>query len=349
MRQEKIRQEKTGYDYYIEWKITGACNFDCDYCSPNDHLKFRPLPIDIKKVIDRLDRLNKTVLFTILGGEPFLISNFTEFIEQLTKKHYVIIDTNLSIKGQFDRFIKNVDSERVLKINFSTHILERSKKGLSLEELCYVVNKFKDAGFSMRGNYVAHPNLLGRLEKDMSFFKKNKIEVYPTLFQGTFDGKEYPINDKGERAYSKDELSLIKRYNPEAKIENFVTLNTLCIAGTSAFLIDNDIVTPCYRIKKRLGTFYREWKRFDRLLTCPYYYCNCPFSRNFITFSDIKGQTRILDKTIKEKGLFSMAESKKIIHTPKLYDLLDPLIGKIGIFIRVNMPDLYYHLVKFLR
>ncbi|MCQ9207055.1 MAG: radical SAM protein, partial [Omnitrophica bacterium] len=251
---------KLNYDMYIHWILLEGCNFSCTYCYAHPR-KGLPPKIDILRVIQRLDKINKVILFTFTGGEPFLISNFTEFIHELTKKHYVRIDTNLSLKKPCEKFMNTVNPKKVVEITFSIHVLEREKRRMSLQDLCLLVKKFQKKGFRMIGNYVAYPPLVKRLKRDIEFFKSQGLEILPTLFHGCYGSKTYPINDRGALAYSENDMQLISAMNPYAKIVTFKSKNKPCQAGVTAFVINHKYeVFPCLMMRKKLGNFFGEWK-----------------------------------------------------------------------------------------
>jgi len=307
--------EKLYYDMYLHWQLNRECNFNCNYCFA-DPFVGKVDEIDIKKAIDRLDKFNKTFLITLTGGEPFLVPNFTEFVQELTKKHYVRIDTNLSVGHNFDKFINAISPERVIEITWSIHILEREIKKLKLSRLTDAVKKFEAKGFVMSGNYVVYPPVLERIDADMAHFAAEGLTVYPSLFVGRYQGKDYPIYNE-RIAYEQDELKVINKYNRQANTVLMKTKNVLCQAGSSSFYVnaDNDVF-PCVTVEKKIGSFYEDWDLFPHVIRCPKNYCYCPFNKSFTSSSKTGAQETLLTETVEKKGEASAMESFFRMNSP---------------------------------
>lgn len=312
-------KNKLRYGMYIHWVVTQKCNFSCVYC-PQTNKNAPPHKIDIPKVIKRLNEFNKTVLITLTGGEPFLIPNFTEFVHELTKNHYVRIDTNLSLKKACKKFINLINPEKIVAITFSVHVLEREKRKIRLDDLCGLVKDFEKKGFTMVGSYVLYPPLIERIREDINIFNSHGIRVLPTLFHGTYNKTNYPFH-KRSLSYSNEELQLTKKMNPQGLTRTYISRNKPCHAGSTAFAIDPDYnVFPCLKVKKRIGNFFGEWDMFSKVLRCPVDYCLCQFNENFAGSPDVVQQPLLLRKTVHEKGIFSVSESRRL--TFSYYQLL---------------------------
>lgn len=124
-----------------------VCNFDCLYCRQHTQDRLKAHPFEIERFMQRLEQSERTFLVTISGGEPFMIPNFIEFAEELTKTHYLRLDTNLSLTEKCRQFAQTIDPERVVEIVFSTHILEREKRKIDIMELVGLVKEFQAKGF----------------------------------------------------------------------------------------------------------------------------------------------------------------------------------------------------------
>ena len=85
----------------ITWTINEICNFNCSYCTQWHNKKEGIKPIDISKLSESLHYLDKDWLFLITGGEPFLEKNFIKICEEITKRHYISLNTNLSTTNFF--------------------------------------------------------------------------------------------------------------------------------------------------------------------------------------------------------------------------------------------------------
>lgn len=260
---------------YLHWNLLKECNFTCDYCCAHTRSgKIKELNIDL--ILKRLDRFNKTILATLTGGEVFLIPNFIEFVQELTKKHFVRIDTNLSLKKRCIEFIEKIDPQRVHEISFSVHVAEREKRGQSLHEASSLAGKFLDHGFSVVGNYVAYPLHLKRMPEDIKIFQDNGVQILPSMYVGRFNGKEYPVY-KGNSSYNKDELNLIYSYCNHTKMVIDHKKGDFCHAGLKSFYINSQYqVFPCNSINKKIGDFWDDWNVFDKVIRCPQKFCGTP-------------------------------------------------------------------------
>lgn len=331
------------YDMYVDWKLTNSCNFNCVYCINDAHTQRTPKEIDIDKTVKRLNKFNKTFLINLNGGEPFLIPNFTELVYELTKKHFVTINTNLSLRKECEKFLEVIDPKRVPQIVFSTHVLERERRNETLLDLCKLVKKFQKKGFNMVGNYVLYPPLLKRLKEDINSFNKRGIPINLGLFRGNFKGRYYPICNK-LLTYNKEEIFLINNIDP-TRLKIKKAMNIKCNAGSTAFWIDDKLeVFPCYFINKKIGDLFdEEWDTFSKVIRCPQEYCFCQLNDPLDERS--KNEFYLLNKTINENGIYSVLESYIVTRKISLMSNMDQNIGKCGILLKNNFPRIY-HLLK---
>lgn len=319
-------ENKLYYDVYLHWQLTHECTFSCEYCISTP-LTGRAKSVDIERVISRLDQLDKKCLITLTGGEPFLVPNFSELVQALTKKHWVRIDTNLSLKKACEKFMDIVSPERIVEITYSTHILERERRKLNIDRQEQLVKRFEGKGFKLSGSYVVYPPFMERIEQDMDNFSSRGWTVYPTLFVGRYQDRNYPIY-KGKITYDPKELAIINKYNQNAQTVLQKTKNVLCQAGSAAFYINpNYDVSPCTGINKKIGNFFEEWKIFPHVIRCPKSYCYCAFNKSFPTSSQTRLQAALLDETIRQKGTASSFESFR--RTTSAYRLLVKLAAPL--------------------
>jgi len=299
------------YGMYIHWVIVTGCNFSCPYCLVSEHARKSPVKaVDIDRVIKRLDQTGEKILITFTGGEPLLIPNFAELIIEVTKKHLVRIDTNLSIKRNYEKILNEVDPAQVWEINYSAHVEEREARKMHLEELCETVARFKDRGFRMNGNYVAYPPMMNRMEKDLEYFLKRGISVTPTFYWGYYNEKFFPFH-QGEMQYSTGELELIMGKNLQTSKVLDESYGGICMAGSKAFLVNLLNVFPCGGSRKKLGNFFDDWETIDKALTCCIDFCHGPFNRAFDRNDPRTSLSYLAAKTALEIGHYDMRKSMK--------------------------------------
>jgi len=306
------------YEFYIHWAITNRCNYSCPYCVINPYIEQASSAesVDIRGILKRVKKIPGVILFTFTGGEPFLIHNFPELVAELTKKHFVRIDTNLSVKQTCERFLEIIDPSRIWEITFSPHVLELKKKN-SPEEVSDRINQFQRKGFKMVGNYVVWPPLIKEFEKSQVFFNQRGIKLFPTLFVGDYRGKKYPENNDVV-TYNKEDLEWIKKYNPDALTVLIKSRGQFCPAGSRAFFVDsNYTVFPCPSTQNEIGRFFEKWETLKKVVRCPVDRCYCPFNKPFAINTNPLKQKDITQKAVKELGVYSDQESRSYFEKTK--------------------------------
>src|SRR6188768_467149 len=106
------------YDVEADWVLLTTCNFRCTYC-------FVPLPALATKLTtygtngqwtEGFDATGKTWLLHMTGGEPSIYPGFVDLCDQLTRLHYLSINSNLSHRC-IETFAERINPERVHFIN----------------------------------------------------------------------------------------------------------------------------------------------------------------------------------------------------------------------------------------
>jgi organic radical activating enzyme len=298
------------YDAWLHWSVSTICNLRCAFCSlQSSHsglsvrhetglakslqiIRSRGIlglfssviqkckRVLVKKPVNRVDipalirTLNKTdKIFRIGftgGGEPFLISNFIQACEALSKRHYIALNTNLT-SPKIKEFCAKIDPLRVVHFHASTHIKELERQDL-LET--YIANfvMCKERGFNIFSREVAYPPLLAEVGKYKKYFSDRGIELTFGPFCGEYQGKQYP------QAYTEQEIEVFGlNKNSDSDIRHFYQKGKLCNAGFNAGIVDpSGSINVCYSIHASLGNIYSEIKFRDRLVKCPFEYCSCP-------------------------------------------------------------------------
>jgi MoaA/NifB/PqqE/SkfB family radical SAM enzyme len=263
--------ERFNYDAWLHWRVTNRCNLNCHYCFDFDSDAKRHgeiFKIDIHALIKTINKTNKIFKISFVGGEPFLIPNIVEACTEITKKHYISFNTNLT-SANIKEFSEKIDPKRVIYILASLHIKELEKHNL----LNRYIDNFllsKEKGFVIDAIEIAHPFLLSQVEKYKEYFQRNKINIKFGQYIGDYNGKKYP------ESYTTEELNIFNLNKENVKIHN--QEGKICNAGYNVGIVcQNGDIFPCHNIREKLGNIYKEDIIFkDKLIICPVKFCECP-------------------------------------------------------------------------
>jgi MoaA/NifB/PqqE/SkfB family radical SAM enzyme len=268
----------------ITWVINQICNFRCNYCL-QWHNKKELVPIEIDKLSQSLDYLGNDWVIMVTGGEPFLEKNFTGLCQEISKKHYFAVNTNLSTKNVFE-FADAINPQKCLFINAAVHISEREKHDPQIKNYIEKLNYLQKKGFHVIAYYLAIPQLFGRIFEDISNLKSNGIQkVRIKIFRGIMNGKYYPYS------YTTDDRAFL--LSLDADFPEFEILNSsnsyygrLCSAGQKFLMMDRaGDLKRCSSLAKNYGNFFNRNINFDKMAKpCPIKICGCPYEgiRNVI-------------------------------------------------------------------
>lgn len=115
-------------DYIVQWRPLDMCNYDCSYCSPENHRAIVKANIPtVDKLITAANNIknstpaNKRVLVYLTGGEPFLIPNIDRWLNHmaLVCDFKVVVFTNGSMP--IATFMKCKDSFKNISVKLSFH------------------------------------------------------------------------------------------------------------------------------------------------------------------------------------------------------------------------------------
>ncbi len=241
--------------------------------------------INIPALIRALDKTNKifNISFT-RRGEPFLVPNIIEACVEITKKHYVCFNTNLTSK-KIRELCEKIDPQRVIWIAASLHIKELERLNL-LDTFIHNFLLCKEKGFNIVAQEVAYPKLFNEVEEYKEFFKKKGIELGFSRFQGVCGGKRYPDS------YTQQELETFGLENKEEIKMSLSSRGEICNAGYNvAAVMSNGDIHLCHEIPRNLGHIYKGIQFKNRLIKCPVERCHCPFNVY---------ETYLLERALKE-------------------------------------------------
>lgn len=236
--------------------------------------------IDIPALKRTLDASQKIFKISFTGGEPFLVPNFIEACNAITKKHYITLFSNLT-SSEIRRFSNSIDPRKVLEICGSLHIKELERMRL-LDRYIENFRLLKDDGFNVKAEVVAYPDLLGDVEKYRLYFKGKGIHIEFVPFRGKYRWKQYP------KFYSRKEIEIFgfkTLHDSHADVSDdniigcFYRKGKSCNAGYNAGVVfpSGDIQT-CFLIDQSLGNVFSKIEFSNHLIKCPFQYCSCPLN-----------------------------------------------------------------------
>jgi MoaA/NifB/PqqE/SkfB family radical SAM enzyme len=225
-------------------------------------------PIRVPALIKSLEKTGKVFRIGFTGGEPFLIPNFVEACAALTKKHFISLNTNF-ITGETAEFAGKINPQRVVKITASLHIKELERLGL-LGKYVEHYHLYLEKGFRLYAQEVAYPALQWEAEGYKKYFHERGVELKFYPFQGYYDGRLYP------EAYTSAELRSFGL--DRSCLDSFNLKGKACNTGFNAGVVSpaGDI-RPCYQRNREIGNIYGKIGFEDKLTTCPFNFCTCPF------------------------------------------------------------------------
>lgn len=258
------------YDAWIHWNVTGKCNFDCEYCFGHSAIGSQKVnSIDIKKLLNTLNKTGRIFRIGFTGGEPFLVPNFVEACNAITQSHFITINTHFT-SNRVREFAEQISPERVLFIQAPLHFEELEKKNL-IQKYVNNFHLLKKLKFNVFAEAVAYPPITKRLNEYRNYFEKEGIDFTFGAFTGIYNGKKYP------ESYTDSELKLFDLSENEEN--KFLQKGNICNAGYNVFAaFSNGNVFPCFQIKQRVGNLYKKISFGKSVIKCPAKYCGCPLN-----------------------------------------------------------------------
>ena len=233
------------YDIEADWSLLRTCNFRCDYCYFDDQersvkIKTHASP---EQWAEGFNKTGKKWLIHITGGEPTLYPDFVRLCDELTKKHFISINSNLSNKC-IEEFAGKVNPAKINFINAALHLHEREKRN-QLEPFIARAKLLQNQGFPLLVSAVMNPQMIASMEDTASQFGKRGLFVIPKVMRGAYKGKNYP-ND-----YTPQEKEIIKKHLEAARAHYRVLLEHMPELPTADMFSDEKFLEgiPDYRTK----------------------------------------------------------------------------------------------------
>jgi len=236
--------------------------------------------INIPALMKTLDASQKIFKITFTGGEPFIVSNFTEACKEITKKHYITIFSNLT-PPEIRTFGETIDPRNVLEICGSLHIKELERLRL-LDTYIENYTRLKEKGFHVRAQAVAYPGSFREVEKYRSYFKEQGIRIEFVPFRGRYRWKQYP------KSYSEQDIEIfgfgtLQNANADVSDDNiircFYQKGRICNAGYNVGVVfPSGHAQTCFLMDQSLGNVFSNIEFKNHLIKCPFQYCSCPLN-----------------------------------------------------------------------
>lgn len=256
-------------DAFFHWMISSICNLNCDYCFASKKLRTNEqfdFPVVEKFFLEQ----DKRYLIALSSdGEPFLNPSFLKLCQLLTRKHLIVVHSNLSIQQEtLQSFIDKVSSDKVCEVVASFHFKELKRMSL-IQRFEENLETLRKHGFSTRIILVAHPEL----EREISFYSKHfQSSGYHTTvmpFYGTYHKRKYP------ESYSIDDMKKLQL--DHGKADAYFSKGKVCNAGYNVGFIHNNSILSCCDVYQPLGSFKEGVSWNQSLIRCPSDRCSCPY------------------------------------------------------------------------
>lgn len=265
---------KPTIDFVFDWHLTNRCNFYCEYCHSQIRKVLNKEHLDepsASLVIQRFNEIVGTCAIHMSGGEPFLFPDFVQLCQGLTRRHYISINTNLSIDNLLS-FSNIIDPNRVLFINAALHIAERELKNESVNKFIDNIIILQNRRFNVKALYVVYPPLIDRFADDISRLREGGVQrISPKVFKGVYNGKRYPDNYTENEKIKIMNKSKDYQFNKPYLEGQMSFTGQQCTAGKRFFKINvTGDIQRCATVKGNYGNLYLgTFKPNEVVQPCP--------------------------------------------------------------------------------
>ncbi|MEI9864444.1 MAG: radical SAM protein [Limisphaerales bacterium] len=177
---------KMKYDIEADWLLLKTCNFRCTYCGWGPAVLGSKLTTHAthQQWVEAFRATGKTWLLHITGGEPSLYPDFVGLCIELTREHYLSINSNLSNPSILD-FAERVNPERVHYVNAAVHSDERQKKS-SHDIFIKHVQKLQKHHFNVLVSTVMSPPMIKEFPELSERFAAEGVHLLPKAMRGKY-------------------------------------------------------------------------------------------------------------------------------------------------------------------
>jgi len=200
------------YDVEADWSLLDTCNFRCTYCFRSPEVLSAKVQVhaSAEKWAEGFDATGKTWLLHITGGEPSIYPAFIDLCRNLSRNHYLSINSNLS-GNCIEEFAETIDPQRVHYINAALHYVEREKRK-SFDLFVERANNLRRRGFHVMISVLMSPDVIRLYPEISGRLASHGLAGVPKVMRGkNWNGRKYPA------AYSDEERALFLRYLADAQ------------------------------------------------------------------------------------------------------------------------------------
>lgn len=233
------------------WQVTKRCNYHCPFCLSGEQDLFE-LPLDkIRSIIDILADAN-LIRIDFTGGEPFLRSDFCEILAYASDKGIeTLVTSNGSIwSEEIAQTLLETNTLLLISLDGDKRVHDKDRGKGAYATTVESIKNYRNAGVSLRINYLVRKNNLDKIGYIYRLVKKLKIDrLFYILIapQGrAFTNAEFLLSDEERMTY----LDLIKNLKRVSGDKPFITIQDYSELGNyhSCFLIDSrgDVISQGY-------------------------------------------------------------------------------------------------------
>lgn len=286
------------YDIFTDFHVNRFCNFRCSYCylhgADKRSAAHRGAPKE--RIVDGFNRTGLTWFVHMTGGEPFLHPEFPALCEELARRHYLSVNTNLST-GNVREFAERVPREKVGYVHCSYHN-EFRKSAQAKRYFIEQANYLKSKGYPVHASQVIHPGIVEEYPRLFEELRREGVILRPKVLKGLYRYRSYPS------AYTTAERDMIYAYiercREEEKERDFFTAfffredefaegdlsfrGKPCAASAKFVVIhENGDVVRCMDTNEPLGNLFDGTIRLrETAVPCPSLKCSSVrFGLNF--------------------------------------------------------------------
>lgn len=294
---------------YVYWYLTGACNYECDYCDVYNNDKFEDWNIK-ESIVDYLNWLGSKKICKplIYGGEPTMDQDLPRILKIL--KDSPRLFTNLSRDLDYWKELTNVRQDMTISASYHIH---KCKQEAFVEKVSWLMSntdvkvrvkimadsRFKEETINIYKDFkklydnpryecyldIVYPNSVGDIgaewiEKDLDWFLPE--QRYKTLYLRYKEGGE---EKEKETSWNEMRTQMIETNHYYQ-----------CMAGVNLLYIkSNGDVCLC---KSRLGTPIFNtayvWKIPQEGIVCDYmgFCCETEYPKKLVCRRKVSAETK---------------------------------------------------------